>query len=353
MGTRKLTIGYYGNGKSTNRYHVPLLMRRNDRIRVKTIYARHLRDDWAKWEGVHYTDDVEELLADDELDVIVVTTPPEAHYEIARQVIESGHNVVLEKPFTHGVAEAKALFDLARAKGVMIQGFQNRRFDSDFLTVQKVIASGKLGALSEVEMHYDYYRPEVPENVNRYDKADSYVYNHACHTVDQVLSYFGVPDEKRFDVRQLLGAGRMNDYFDFDFYYWKGTGDYDVMPGGLKVSVKSSYFRVKERPSFVVYGRRGMFVKAEKDKQEADLKKFYLPDHDDFGMDAPENYGTLTYYDEDGRFHEEKVETVRGDNGLYYDYLYDTIINGKPMLVSEEQTMTQMRILEEATGDLS
>ncbi len=348
----KLTIGYYGNGKSTNRYHIPLLMRRSDRIRVKTIYARHLRDDWAKWEGVYYTENVDELLQDDELDVIVVTTPPEAHYEIAKQVILSGHNVVLEKPFTHSVKQAQELFDAAREKGVMIEGFQNRRFDSDFLTVQKVIASGKLGELSEVEMHYDYYRPEVPEKVSGYDKADSYVYNHACHTVDQVLSYFGIPDEKHFDVRQLLGQGRMNDYFDMDFYYWKGNGIYDVMPGGLKVSVKSSYFRVKERPSFVVYGRRGMFVKAEKDKQEADLKKFYLPDHDDFGMDLPENFGTLTYYDDDGHYHEEKVETVRGDNGLYYDDLYETIKNNRPMLVTEEQTMTQMRFLEEATSHL-
>ena len=50
---KMLTIGYYGNGKSTNRYHIPFLMRRKDRIRVKTIYARHLRDDWARWEGVY------------------------------------------------------------------------------------------------------------------------------------------------------------------------------------------------------------------------------------------------------------------------------------------------------------
>lgn len=349
---KKLTIGYYGNGKSTNRYHIPLLMRRRDKICIKTIYARKLRDDWAKWEGVQYTENEEELLGDPEIDVVIITTPPQAHYPIAKKVLEAGKNVVLEKPFVHSVKEAEELFALAKEKGLMIQCFQNRRFDSDFLTTQKVIASGKLGELAEVEMHYDYYRPEVPEKAAEYSKNDSYVYNHACHTVDQVLSYFGMPDETHFDVRQLLGEGRMNDYFDLDFYYKKGTDAYDVMPGGLKVSVKSSYFRVKERPSFVVYGRRGMFVKAEKDKQEADLKKFYLPDHDDFGLDTPANFGILTYYDEEGHYHEEAVETVRGDNGIYYDYLYDTMINGAPMLVTPEQTLAQMRILEEATKDL-
>ena len=174
----KLVIGYYGNGKSTNRYHIPHLMRRGDKIEVKTIYARRLRDSWARWDGVYYTDKEEELLGDDELDVIIVTTPPEAHYEIAKKVIESGHNVVLEKPFTHSVAQSQELFDLAREKGAMLQCYQNRRFDSDFLTVQKVIASGKLGELAEVEMHFDYYRPEIPEGAHTFTKADSYVYNH-------------------------------------------------------------------------------------------------------------------------------------------------------------------------------
>lgn len=347
-----LTIGYYGNGKSTNRYHIPFLMRRKDRIRVKTIYARHLRDDWARWEGVYYTDKAEELLQDPEIDVIVVTTPPQAHAIAARQIIEAGKNVVVEKPFTHSAEEAQALFDLAREKGVKIQCYQNRRFDSDFLTVQKVIESGKLGEITEVEMSFDYYRPEVPGKAAEYVRADSFVYSHACHTVDQVLSYFGIPDRHHYDVRQMLGQGRMNDYFDLDLYYEKGTDKFDVMPGGLKVSVKSSYFRAKERPSFVVYGRRGTFVKAQKDRQEADLKKFYLPDHSDFGLDTPDDYGTLSWYDEKGRFQECKVESVPGDYGIYYDHLYETILNDAAPLVSEEQTMTQMRILEEATAEL-
>lgn len=270
----------------------------------------------------------------------------------ARQVIEAGKNVVVEKPFTHSAEEAQALFDLAREKGVKIQCYQNRRFDSDFLTVQKVIESGKLGEITEVEMSFDYYRPEVPEKAKEYVRADSFVYSHACHTVDQVLSYFGIPDAHHYDVRQMLGQGRMNDYFDLDLYYEKGTDKFDVMPGGLKVSVKSSYFRAKERPSFVVYGRRGVFVKAQKDLQEADLKKFYLPDHADFGLDTPADYGTLSWYDEKGRYQECKVETVPGDYGIYYDHLYETILNDAAPLVSEEQTMTQMRILEEATAEL-
>ena len=117
--------------------------------------------------------------------------------------------------------------------------------------------------------------------------------------------------------------------------------------------MKSSYFRVKARPSFVLYGTRGMFVKEQKDRQEADLKKFYLPDHADFGMDFPEHYGTLTYYDADGVFHEEKVVSERGDYGRYYDALYETVMHGKTPLVTQGQTMLQMEILEKALEGLN
>ena len=97
-----------------------------------------------------------------------------------------------------------------------------------------------------------------------------------------------------------------------------------------------------------------MFVKYEQDRQEADLKKFYLPEgHDDFGMDSPQHYGTLVYYDDEGTYHEEKVPSVRGDYARFYDALYETLINGAPQLVTEEQTMLQMRILAEAGKDLS
>ena len=339
----KLTIAFIGNGKSTNRYHAPFVLTRQDMIRIKKIYARNLqKKDCARIDGVEYTDDLDSVLHDDEIQCIVVTTPHNHHYDYAKMVLEAGKNCVCEKPFMETSAEAEELFALAKEKGLMLQCYQNRRFDGDFLTVQKVIESGKLGDLLELEMHFDYYRPEIPEKVDFFNPAFSYLYGHGCHTLDQVISYFGRPDRVHYDVRQLLGEGRMNDYFDLDLYY-----------GVLKVSVKSSYFRVKARPSFVVYGKKGMFEKYAKDKQEADLKKFYLPQgHPDFGKDLPEEYGTLIWYDDEGQYHEEKVETVQGDYGLYYDALYETLVNGKEVLVKPEETLLQLQMLETGVKDL-
>ena len=338
-----VSIGFIGNGKSANRYHLPFVMTRKDKFAVKMIYQRHLGSNaWEKIPGVAYTDDLERILNDPEIQLLVISTPTESHVAMAKKVLEAGKHCLVEKPFATSVEEAEELFRIAKAKNLMVQCYQNRRFDSDFLTTQQVIASGKLGRIFEVNMHYDYYRAYVPEGEPEYIRDHAFLYTHACHTVDQVLSYFGQPNEVRSDVRQLLGSGRMNDYFDLDFFYDE-----------MKVSVKSSYFRAKARPSFVVYGLRGMFVKEEQDRQEADLKKFYLPEgHDDFGLDSPKEYGTLIYYDDQGTYHEEKVPSVRGDYGFYYDALYDTLMDGKPPLVTEEQTMAQMRILEEAGASL-
>lgn len=190
-------------------------------------------------------------------------------------------------------------------------------------------------------MHFDYYRPEVPESTHSFSPYDSYLYGHACHTLDQVISYFGEPDKIHYDVRQLLGTGRMNDYFDLDLYY-----------GELKVSVKSSYFRIKERPSFVLYGKKGCFVKETKDRQEEHLKMFYMPTNKDFGVDTFNHYGTLTYMDDEGITHEEKVKSVNGDYGRVYDDLYEAIVNNKNKTITDEQILMQLKILEEGIKNL-
>lgn len=336
-----LTIGYIGNGKSTNRYHLPFVLQRKN-IKVKTIYQRNPKNEaWDRIEGVNYTSNLDELLNDKDIQLIVVCTKQDSHYNYAKLVLEHNKHCLVEKPFMQTYDEAKEIFDLAKKKGLIVQAYQNRRFDSDFLTVQKVIEEGKLGELLELEMHFDYYRPEVPESTHSFSPYDSYLYGHACHTLDQVISYFGEPDKIHYDVRQLLGTGRMNDYFDLDLYY-----------GELKVSVKSSYFRIKERPSFVLYGKKGCFVKETKDRQEEHLKMFYMPTNKDFGVDTFNHYGTLTYMDDEGITHEEKVKSVNGDYGRVYDDLYEAIVNNKDKTITDEQTLLQLKILEEGIKNL-
>lgn len=332
-----LTIGYIGNGKSVNRYHLPFVLQRKDKIKVKTIYNRRLHYDvWKKLEDIQYTDNIKDLMEDKEIDCIIVCTKQDSHYEYAKMALDHDKHVVVEKPFMMSKEESDKIFAYAKEKGKMVQCYQNRRFDSDFLTVQKVIKSGLLGEVFEVEMHFDYYRPETPMNSKEFLYYDSYLYGHGCHTIDQVVSYFGIPKHVDYDVRCLCGKNKMSDYFDLDLFYGEN----------LKVSVKSSYFRIHTRPSFVVYGKKGMFIKSTPDRQEQDLKKFYMPNQPSFGLDTEEEYGTLTYMDEQGIYHEEKVISVPGDYGYFYDALYETLMHQAPQKVTHEQTLCVMQILE-------
>lgn len=334
-----LNVAYIGNGKSTNRYHVPFV-NKVENIQIKTIYSPSGKIRWEKLEGVYYTDNINDIWGDNDLDLVVITTPSDYHYALAKEALEKGKNILVEKPFTNTAKEARELFALAKEKGLFIQAYQNRRFDSDFLTVQKVIESGKLGDLLELEMHFDYYRPEVPES--SFSTINSFLYGHGTHTVDQVLSYFGQPKAVHYDVRQLLGEGHMNDYFDLDLYY----------ENPFKVSIKSSYFRVTKRPSFELYGKKGSFIKQTTDRQEEHLKLFYMPTNNDFGVDLPEHYGTLTYYDDEGNYHEEKVVSEVGDYSKIYEGIYNSIIHGQEKIVKDEETIRQIEILEEGIRHL-
>jgi predicted dehydrogenase len=330
-----LTIAYIGNGRSANRYHLPYVLARPDTFRVKSIYGGG-PSSFAAVEGVRYLADINEMWSDDEIDLVVVCSPSHLHASYAREALKNGKNALIEKPFAETSDEARELFDFAAERNLFLQCYQNRRFDSDFLTVQKVLARGVLGDLLEVEMHFDYFRPEVPRELFPTFNLDySYLYGHGVHTVDQVLSWLGSPDRVHYDVRQLLGPGRMNDYFDLDMYY-----------GAAKVSVKSSYFRIKPRPSFVVYGTNGMFAKEAKDRQEEHLKMFYLPGNPDFGIDQPSHYGTLTYFDDQGGYHEEKVVSEVGDYGRIYDGAYASIVDGAPKVVGDHETIELIEILE-------
>lgn len=345
MSDRVINIAYIGNGKSANRYHAPYVLDRPEKFRISKMFARHV--DHSKWDaipGVEYVTDLDAVLGDPTIDVVEVTTPSALHYAQAKQALEAGKHVTVDKPFSATYDEAKELFDLAAEKGVTVQCYQNRRFDSDFLTAKEVVESGKLGHVFEVVTTYDYWRPWMLAG-RKLDVVNGAAYGHSTHCLDQLISWFGVPDRVHSDLRQLQGAGMANDYFDFDLYY-------DEL--GLKATAQANYMTAILRPSYAVYGDKGAFVKYGKDQQERDLKHFYLPaGHDDFGLDSTEQWGVLRYKDEDGVLHEERVETVRSSYSQWYDALYETIVNGAPQLVRPEETLAQMRILEDASKQLA
>ncbi len=161
-----LHCAFIGFGKSTTRYHLPYVLHRKDRWQVAHIYRRRAKpeEQAPQYSHIHFTSDLDEVLNDPLVKLVVVCTHADSHFEYAKKALEAGKNVLVEKPFTPTLEEAKTLFALANSKGLTVTPYQNRRFDSCFLTTKKVIESGKLGELVEIESHFDNYRPLAETN---------------------------------------------------------------------------------------------------------------------------------------------------------------------------------------------
>lgn len=330
-----LTTAYIGFGVSAREYHIPYVEKRDD-IKVKYVYRRD--EDIPQnaayevfYPEIQFTTDLSRILEDKEVDLVVVCSPDAFHVPYAKQILNAGKHVLVEKPFAPTAKEAAEVFALAKEKGLICMPNQNRRFDADVLAVKEVLESGKLGEIVKFESHYDYFR----EN-GWYDTFGT-LYNLAVHTIDQVISIFGMPDQTHFDVRSIHHPGRADDYYDLEFYY-----------GNSKATVNTSMCVMIDYPRFTVHGTRGSLILPPVVHNSG--KKKEVGRHKISTMPAPEErWGTLIYLDENGKRTEEKVPVGCAHYERIYDNLVDAIENGSPKCVKDEEVIKVLEILEEAT----
>jgi predicted dehydrogenase len=331
----KLTMGFIGFGKSVTRYHLPYLLVR-DHVKVKKIYSRTKKEEIEntyKTHGIEFTYELNELLNDAEIQLISICTAHNSHYELAKKCLEHNKHVLVEKPFVTTTEEAKELLSLAKERDLVIMPYQNRRFDSDFLALKEVLEKGYLGEVVEVESHMDYYRTEAPTSPGEF--YDGAFYGLGVHTLDQIVSLFGKPDKLYYDIRSVRNPKNPDDYYHVELFY-----------PTLKVIVKTNHLVKVPYPRFIVHGTKGSFIKYGIDRQEEFLKAGMMPGSTGFGEDREEHYGVVTYTDEQGQEVQREIPSPTGDYGRVYDSLYDHIINGKQKLVSDEEVLLLMQILE-------
>ena len=214
-----LVVAYIGFGNSVCRYHLPYVERRKDTVKVKYIYRREEdrigdeeRETW--YPDITFTTDIDQVMNDPEVNLIVVNTPDQFHVSYTMQALDHGKNVLCEKPFAMSAKEASEVFAYAKEKGLIAMANQNRRYDADMRTVRKVIESGVLGEILEVESHYDYYRPSITDHV-----GFGILYGLAVHPIDQIIGQFGKPKKVVYDCRSFDHPGESDDYYDIDFFY--------------------------------------------------------------------------------------------------------------------------------------
>jgi predicted dehydrogenase len=336
-----LKMGFIGFGKSANRYHIPYILN-NSEIQIKTIFDLNINEELAIpliEQGIKFTTDIYELLNDPEIELVTICTPPHTHYELAQKVILSGKSVIVEKPFVDSLSHAKDILTLAKQNNVIAVPYQNRRFDGDYLAAKSVIEQGYLGDIVEVESHIDYFRPNSAANVNK--KENGNFYGLGIHLIDRMVALFGRPESVSYDIRNNEISNAIDNYFDVDLHY-----------SNLKVKVKSSHLVAIDYPRFIIHGTKGSFIKYGQDQQENDLKAGIMPSSEGFGEDSPRFYGEIKYQNSNGDWIEKQIKTPIGNYGSYYQSILDTIKNSKPTIVTEEQILTTMEILEKGfTGE--
>lgn len=332
-----LVVAYIGFGNSVCRYHLPYVERRKDTVKVKYIYRREEdrigdeeRETW--YPDITFTTDIDQVMNDPEVNLIVVNTPDQFHVSYTMQALDHGKNVLCEKPFAMSAKEASEVFAYAKEKGLIAMANQNRRYDADMRTVRKVIESGVLGEILEVESHYDYYRPSIADHV-----GFGILYGLAVHPIDQIIGQFGKPKKVVYDCRSFDHPGESDDYYDIDFFYDR-----------MKAIVKTSYYVKLDYPRFIVHGRKGSFLMPALGHQSAQKAK-PGPVEISFEPLPEDKWGTLSYIDENGQDITKKVPTEIQDYGLIYDNLYDVIFNGGEKVIKDEEVIEVLRIIEEAT----
>ncbi len=159
----EIGVGIIGFGLAAKVFHAPFVSAVPG-LRLKAFVERKGDEAAEAYPAAKTVRTVEALLEDAEVKLVVVATPNETHFALAKQCLEAGRHVVIDKPFAGTSAEAGELIELAKAKGLVVAPFHNRRWDGDFLTVKKILAEGSLGRLVTVESHFDRFRPVPREN---------------------------------------------------------------------------------------------------------------------------------------------------------------------------------------------
>ena len=279
---------------------------------------------------------IESILEDDTIALVVVNTPVATHFEYAKKALLAGKHIIVEKAFTTTVAEAEELVALAKEKNVKLAVFQNRRWDSDLKTVQKVLNDQLLGEIVEAEFHFDRYNPSLSAKSHKETANDGagVLKDLGPHLIDQALYLFGMPTAVMGDIRITRQGSLVDDWIDIALYYTN-----------LRVRLKAGFFVREANPAYTIHGKKGSFLKVRGDVQEDDLKDGKKPNRDTWGTEKPENEGLLHTQENDKEIR-EKVSSLQGNYYDFFDGVYHAIVDDEVIPVSGQDGVNVMKIIE-------
>jgi scyllo-inositol 2-dehydrogenase (NADP+) len=325
-----VNVALIGYGLAGASFHAPFIAA-EPRLRLARVVTSRSDAVAQAFPDAAVSADAGAAIADPAIDLVVIATPNATHAPLARQALEAGKHVVVDKPFVLDPAEGAELIALARDRMRVLTVFHNRRWDGDFLTVAKLVAEGRLGEIALAEFRWDRFRPEIKQGWKEVpEQGAGLLADLGPHLIDQAIRLFGFPDAIAGDVALQRPGTLIDDYFEIRLHY-----------GARRVILSSSTLVAAPRPRFALHGTKCSFVKHGIDPQEAVLRAGGSPRDPGYGVEAPEHYGLLTTADGS-----ERIATERGDWGVFYRGVADAVIDGAPPPVDPADAVAGLSIID-------
>lgn len=330
-----IDVGLIGFGLAGHRFHAPVI-RAVDGLRLAAILQRTGESAAAVYPEVRIVRSLDELLALDSLRVVVIATPNETHFPLAKRCLQADRHVVVDKPFTTTVSEALELLRLAKKQNRILSVYHNRRFDADFQALRKVVAEGALGRIVRFENTYDRFRLTSKPGAWREKPGpgSGVLYDLAPHLIDQAFMLLGEPLAISADTRIERPGFVTDDAFDLVLHY----------SGSTRALLRATMLAVTPRPRFVAFSEKGSYLKREFDPLEMSLRQGNVPTGNSWVLEREEDYGELTLAQGDTRT-TSKIPSC-GDWRDFYANVRDAVLGTTPVLVTPQQVLNVMQALE-------
>lgn len=332
-----ITTALLSFGMSGRVFHAPFIQY-HPGFRLAGSWERSNNSIAKHYPSARSYDSLDQVLNDPDIDLVIVNTPTFTHFEFAKSALQSGKHVVVEKAFAGSADEAAELRDLALEKQRKLSVFQNRRWDSDFQSVNEVLQLGDLGEIVEANLAYARFDPALSPKAHKEEPSSGagILKDLGPHIIDQALVLFGMPNGVFADIGITRERSRVDDYFDILLQYTD-----------KRVHVRGGYFYKQPIPEYTLFGKLGSFSKARSDVQEAQLDKGMAPNDSRYGKESDSMAGKL-YTGDKQHTTVQEIIAPRGSYLDYYEGMYQSIINDLPEPVTASEGIRVMQIIDAA-----
>jgi scyllo-inositol 2-dehydrogenase (NADP+) len=334
--TAPIRAGVLGYGLSGRVFHAPFLAANPDFSLEAIVTSNPERRAQAlsAYPGVRVVATADELLAQGDLDLVVIGTPPQTHVPLANAALDAGLAVVIDKPFSTTSQDGWHLLNRASSLGLPLTVFQNRRWDGDFLTLQALMAEGALGEVYRFESRFESFKPGPPRSWKAEatpQNGGGILFDLGAHLIDQAVLLFGPVDDVTAELHIRYPGGVADDDSFVSLHHGSGVQSHLWM----------SKFAAQAGPRYRVSGSAAAFVKWGLDGQEEAIQAGALPTDDDFGLEPDTAWGTLGV---DGAT--RVVPTERGRYSDFYAGLADALLRGGALPVDPADALRTIEIIE-------